>query len=166
MTEAHQERRHGYEELAEQIHILNTDLATIKVTLKDHAAFKRVLWGNAFAMVVLLASFSFGYGKLTYKIEHMNLARLEKNVATSLVVLGDHGTELKNVRDEQFRIRGVLDDMSNRFQKELSVRTDDRFRRSDWNAGVLWIKERFKNFEQRIGHLEDTHHKDKRRHEP
>ncbi len=161
MTQTHEtevERRKNLGDISSKLGEMETDVAVIKADIERQAGIRKLMWGMSAMLLTQAIAGSVGYGKLQAKLDGMDLSGLRKDVSTALVVLGDHGTELQTVRDEQHRIRGVQDDMRKQFVSDLAARTDDRYRRSDWLANKLWLEEKFVNFEQRVEHLEESHH--------
>ncbi|MCP3868319.1 MAG: hypothetical protein GY703_09545 [Gammaproteobacteria bacterium] len=99
------------------------------------------LIGNLFALISAIFGFGWWAADLSTSVDHA-LEEMEKNnlgqvmlrnqVTTALTVLADHGTEFADVRAHINRITGQLDSLSNTLEK----RTDDRFRRSDYENEI------------------------------
>jgi hypothetical protein len=158
MTEESSERRHGIDEFIEKLNDVELDVAVIKADNIRQAGTRRIIWGMAAMLFIQIIAAAVGYGKIQTKLDHIDLSKLEREMTTSLTVLADHGSELKAVRDEQFRVRGMMDDMRVQFQSELTTRTADRFYKTDWTSSKLWIDEKFGNVQLRLKHLEQEHH--------
>lgn len=158
MSDSETERRHGIDEFIEKLNDVEVDVAVIKADNQRQAGTRRIIFGMAAMLFVQIIAAAVGYGKIQTKLDHMDLSQLEKEMTATLEILSDHSSELKAVRDEQFRVRGMVDDMRIQFQSELTMRTADRFYRSDWDAAKLWVNERFGNVQLRIEHLEKHHH--------
>jgi hypothetical protein len=154
-----EERRHGIGEFAEELADVRIDMAVVKADIESQSGTRKIMWGVSATVIIQLIAFSVGYGEIKTKLDSMDLSNLQADLSTALTVLGDHGTELKNVRDEQFRLRGMSDDMRKQFQQELNSRTADRFFKSDWELSKLWLDERFNNIELRLERVEKKAHK-------
>lgn len=118
--------------------LVENDLSQI---VDNRRIFQRWMMGLLAFVLVQLGSFAYGYGQITQKMEDLDLSefrdslvRLEKNVDTALVVLADHGTELQDVRNEQARVRGNIDQihiLMDGLRGKVDKQTNDRFYKSD-----------------------------------
>lgn len=120
---------------------IQTRLAVVESDLTNIADSRRIIqrWLLSFILliVVQLTAFVYGYGQLQIKVDNLNLSefqdtmnQLEKNIDTALVVLADHGTELQDVRNEQARVRGNIDQihiLMDRLRAKVDNQTSDRF---------------------------------------
>ena len=109
-------------------------VVAIEVDLRGMAAVRKVIWSLAVAVVIGATSAVYGYGKLVEKLDNINLMELETHIGTLLVVAGDHGTELENVRGGQARLRGRFDTLSDNMidiRNSVDDKTSERFYKSD-----------------------------------
>ncbi len=118
-----------------------TDLYKIETRLslvEDHLTRieKTRWWIQGIAVVVVLQLIAVGvsYGKLINTIESMDVRDLQKNITTALSVLGQHGQEFQDVRDEQLRLRTVMDQFHKDItdlRRTLDDRTQERFYKAE-----------------------------------
>lgn len=87
----------------------------------------RLSWTLVIVMVVNVGGAIAGYATLKQQVENIDLGQFKSDISTALVVLGDHGTELSNVRTEHARLRANLDEM----RGDMNDKTRERFYRSD-----------------------------------
>jgi len=109
--------------LGKTLHHIDTRVTIIESEVEALAGTNRWLRGIAVVLVLQVILAAVGYGRLMEQVDQLHIDGLETNVNTALQVLGDHGTELAEVRSEQHRIRGVLDSV----REEINQRTSDRF---------------------------------------
>ena len=125
----------------------DTRLALIERDLENIANTKRWIQGIAAFLLIQLAGGIWTVAEMNFKLDNLNLAELEQNVATALTVLGDHGTEFTEVRADQARQQARYDELEKRVlenRNRVDDKTLDRFYRAD---GI--------RLEQRIQRLED-----------
>lgn len=118
--------------------LVENDLGQI---IDNRKIFQRWMMGLLAFVLIQLGSFAYGYGQINQKMNDLDLsefsgalARLEKNVDTALVVLADHGTEIQDVRNEQARVRGNIDQihvLMDRLRSKVDNQTNDRFYKKD-----------------------------------
>jgi len=141
------ERRAGLTEVTAKLSQLDTDVKELKGKF-------RVIWGFAGMVLLQGGAFVFGYGKLVQQLEDFNLGTVQSDVSAIVNVASQHGDEMNSLRASIAQLRGEMLSI----REDISVRTDDRYRRADWDANKLWLEERFNNISQRVGHLESEHH--------
>jgi len=113
---------------------------------------------NMLVLLSILVGAAVGYGSLTQEVAGLVLAKStdKLNNSTALVLLADHGTELAGIRAEHQRMRGKFDSI----QKELSLRTVDRFYKSDGDRlerRDVELADRIKNLEEdRLQHYKES----------
>ena len=127
--------------------LVENDLSQI---VDNRKIFQRWMLGLFAFVLVQIGSFAYGYGQITTKVENLDLGefrdaiiRLEKNVDTALVVLADHGTELQDVRNEQARVRGNIDQIHeylNEVRRKVDSQTHSRFYKEDGDKHDARIK--------------------------
>ena len=124
---------------------IQTRLAVVENDLNqiidNRKSFIRWVLGLFGVVLIQLGSFAYGYGQITQKMTDLDLSdvtdtlvKLEGNVNTALAVLGQHGEEFKDVRNEQARVRGNLDQFHqymNEIRAKIDTQTMDRFYKSD-----------------------------------
>ena len=91
------------------LHAIDNRLILVESEVAALASTNRWVRGIAVVLVLQVILAGVGYGRLMEQVDQLHIDGLETNVNTALQVLGDHGTELAEVRSEQHRIRGVLD---------------------------------------------------------
>lgn len=133
--------------------LVESDLNSI---VEGRKAMTRWMLGLISFALVQIGSFAYGYGQITQKFNDLDLSefrdaiiRLEKNVDTALVVLADHGTEIQDVRNEQARVRGNIDQihvLMDRLRQKVDMQTGDRFYKRDGDR----LEERVKRLEDRV----------------
>lgn len=128
--------------------------------------------GQLVFLVASLVAIGVAWGELRQQVTNLNLDTLETNARVAIQVAGQHGNELNMIRKDDAIMRGEMLQIRagvDEIRKEIRMRTDDRYRRSDaivdQEKNKAWLNERFKNVIQRIEHLESEHHNpnDKRR---
>ena len=84
------------------------------------------------------------------------IAGLQVSVSTALTVLGDHGTELLEIRTEDARIREALDEI----RADMKVRTRDRFTAGDFSRWLAthekYLSAMLMGIKARVEHIEDV----------
>ena len=160
-----EERRHGFDDVTASLGTLQTRLAVIESRVDDTAAMKKWVVGQLVVLMLSLIGVAAGWGELTQKVEGLDLDLIESNAKVAIQVAGQHGLELNQIRERDAIISNEIIQLRNSLSEVRSnvrKRTDDRYRRSDaindWKAQEHWLEERFKNYDQRIGHLESEHH--------
>ncbi len=127
---------------------IQTRLAAVETDLENIIGLRgmmiRFFTPFVVLIVVQLGAFLYGYGQLEQKVADLDLGefhdaiiKLEKNIDTALVVLADHGTELQNVRNEQARVRGNIDQihiLMDRLRAKVDTHTTDQFYKNDGGA--------------------------------
>lgn len=122
------------------LHDIDTRVRIMESELARIQGVRRVILGMAAFLIIQAIGAAIGYGQLLNKVDNLNLSNLERDVSTALLVLGDHGTEFKQLREEILFLRAQEDSIT----KRLDERTKDRFYRDD---GL--------RLEKRIQRLED-----------
>ena len=139
---------------------IRTRLALVENDLSQIVDNRRIFqrWMVSFVVLILvqLGSFIYGYAQLQFKVDDLDLTefrdsllRLEGNVNTALAVLGQHGEEFKDVRNEQARVRGNIDQIHNYFnelRRKVDEQTGDRFYKQDGDR----IEARIKRLEDKV----------------
>ena len=152
--EMEQERRHDYSELTSKIGHLEMQMAVIDERTENTKALKKWILSQFIVVAIAVIGIAVSWGDLHARLEAISINELEQNMVTVLTVIGDHGTEIQGVRDEQLRIRENHDEFEARVHKELQARTDDRFRRRDFDAifnpHVELDQMRFRRLEEKI----------------
>lgn len=124
---------------------IQTRLAVVEADLNNIVDQRKTfnLWMRSFMVLIAvqLGAFLYGYGELQTKVDGLDLSefrqsmvQFEKNVDTALVVLADHGTEIQDVRNEQARVRGNIDQihiLMDRLREKVDNQTSDRFYKRD-----------------------------------
>lgn len=113
----------------------------LSVIVDNRKIFTRWILGLFAFVLVQIGSTAYSYGQLTQKIEDLDLTefrdsqiQLKTNMDTALVVLADHGTEIQDVRNEQARVRGNIDQihqLMENLRQKVDEQTADRFYKSD-----------------------------------
>jgi len=106
---------------------IDTRLSLVEREVSDLAGGGRWLKGIAAIVVLNVVVGAMAFARLSEQVETLNLDGMQKDVSTTLSVLGSHGNELESVRSEQARVRGVLDSM----RGEMTLRTAQRFTARD-----------------------------------
>jgi len=160
-----EERRHDYKEVTNRLGHLEASLAVIEMRVADTTTMKKWVMGQLAVLIIALIGAAAGWGELTQKVEGLDLELIESNAKVAIQVAGQHGLELNQIRERDAIISNEIIQLRNSLSEVRSnvrKRTDDRYRRSDaindWKAQEHWLEERFKNYDQRIGHLESEHH--------
>ena len=163
MTE---ERRQGLNEVNDRLIHVETSIAVIESRIIDTQGLKKLVVGQIVFLTITLVGVGIAWGELRQKVSSFNLDMVEKNTAIAISVAEQHGEEILLIRQDDAMIKGEVLQMRKdiaEMHKEMRSRTDDRYRRSDaissWEAQKAWLLERFKNLDQRIGHLESEHHR-------
>ena len=133
--------------------LVENDLSQI---VENRKIFTRWMLGLFTFVIVQIGSFLYGYGQITQKMDDLDLTefrdsmtKIEKDVGTALVVLADHGTELQDVRNEQARVRGNIDQFHgymNELRSKVDNQTKDRFYKTDGDR----LRERIKRLEDKV----------------
>ena len=105
------------------LHSVDTRLTVVEAEVHALAGTNKWIRGIALVIVLQIVVAAMGFARLAEQVDNLNLDGLKTNTMTALQVLGDHGTELQSVRQEQARLRGANDAM----RAEISQRTADRF---------------------------------------
>ena len=134
---------------AEVLNDIDKRVVAIEVDLRGMAAVRKIIWSLAGAVVIGATSAVYGYGQLTQKLDSINLLELETHISTLLVVVGDHGTELENVRSEQSSLRGKFDTI-NEHIFELRNRIDDQTKERFYKEDGSRLEGRILRIENRI----------------
>ena len=129
-----EERRHDYGEMTKRLSHLESLMAVVQERTEDTKILKKWMVSQIMVVVVAVVAIAVSWGDLHATIESIDVAELETRIDTVLTVIGDHGTELQSVRDEQLRMRESMSTMQKRIFKEIDLRADDRFRRRDFDA--------------------------------
>ena len=133
---------------AEVLNDIDKRVVAIEVDLRGMAAVRKIIWSLGGTVIIGFVSAVYGYGQLTQKLDNINLIEIEAHINTLLVVAGDHGTELENVRGEQARLRGRFDTISDHMidmRDSIDDKTSERFYKSDGSrleARILRIENR------------------------
>lgn len=109
----------------------------------------RLAWSLFVVLLIQTVGFIYAYAQLEQKVEAMDLGKFRSDISTALVVLADHGTELQSVRDENTRIRGIIDELwtvHHDYRNQLDDKTKERFYRSDGDR----LEDRIERLENRI----------------
>lgn len=135
---------------------INTRLALVESDLQRIAKNRWWLQGLAAVLIIQLSGAIYGYGRLVQRIDDIDLDKIqesmlsmEKNVDAALIVLADHGTELQDVRNEQARVRGNIDQLHEHMEnlrRKLDDQTRERFYREDGTR----LEERINRLENKI----------------
>lgn len=79
------ERRTGIPELANKLGLLEQDVAVIKNDITRQVSMRKVIWGLVGMVFIQLTAAVFAYGKLTERIEHVDVTGIRKDASISLV---------------------------------------------------------------------------------
>ena len=152
MNDGLPERRTDPDVLAD----IRTRLALIESDLQRGSKTMAWLRGIAVVVVLQVGAFIYGYAQLQIRVDSINLEEfetalitLEKNMTTAMTVLGDHGTEFADVREEQARIRGQLDQFHSfleNVRQKADSQTRDRFYKDDGDR----LEARIKRLEDKL----------------
>lgn len=124
------------------LHDINTRVRLVEVELSGFRRARRIILGMAGFLILQALAAAVGWGKLITEVESINVSDIERDVGIALTVVADHGTELQDIRNEQARIRGVLDSI----YKRLDERTKDRY----YRAEAMRLEERVSRLENSI----------------
>jgi hypothetical protein len=114
-------------ENTELLHEISTRVSLLENEVSSLAGTNKWIRGTAVIVVLQIILFAVGYGRLAQQVSSLSIVEIQGNVATALAVLRDHGVELTQVRAEQARLRGAMDQM----RVEMAERTRDRFTSRD-----------------------------------
>ena len=109
------------------LHHIDTRVTLLESEVAALASTNRWVRGIAVVLILQVILAGVGYGRLMEQVDQLHIDGLETNVNTALQVLADHGSELDGIRNEDARIRGVLDAL----RSTLNQRTRERFYKSD-----------------------------------
>jgi len=101
-------------EIADDLHALNTRLTLVERDIAVIASMRKWIMTGVVAILLQASGMLYTYGQLTQKVEQIASIDLQRDVSTTLTVLGDHGTELESVRTEQARVRERMDILADR----------------------------------------------------
>ena len=107
-----------------RITLLENEFGTFTLA---HSDFKKWVRGIAVIVILQVLGGAMAFAKLSQQVETLDLDDMQLNVSTSLAVLAAHGNEIQAVRDENARLRTVIDTV----RDEITVRTANRFSSHD-----------------------------------
>ena len=161
-----EERRQGLNEVNDRLIHVETSIAVIESRITDTQGLKKLVVGQIVFLTITLVGVGIAWGELRQKVASFDIDMVEANTAIAISVAEQHGQEMLLIRQDDAMIKGEVLQMRKdiaAMRNEMRQRTDDRYRRSDavasWQAQKAWLLERFKNLDQRIGHLEGEHHR-------
>ena len=161
-----EERRQGLNEVNDRLIHVEPSIAVIESRITDTQGLKKLVVGQIVFLTLTLVGVGIAWGELRQKVASFDIDMVEANTAIAISVAEQHGQEMLLIRQDDAMMKGEVLQMRKdiaAMRNEMRQRTDDRYRRSDavasWQAQKAWLLERFKNLDQRIGHLEGEHHR-------
>ncbi len=123
-------------ELSDHDYIKDIDkrVAIIEAEAMNNRRTRLIIYGQSGLLMLALIGGVYGFGQLEQKVTALNLEKLEQDIGVALRVVADHGTELQDVRTEQARVRGTIDEMwklHRDMMARIDARTAGRFYKSD-----------------------------------
>ena len=128
----------------ESLHSIDTRLALVEADLRSMAGTRKIILGMAGFLVVQAIGAVVGFVEMRTEFRNLDLNEYESQVTTTLKVLGDHGTEIADIRFndretlgeisrlyiEMSKVRDIIDDKTiARFYKSDGDRLEDRIER-------------------------------------
>ena len=118
----------------ESLHSIDTRLALVEADLRSMAGTRKIILGMAGFLVIQAIGGVVGFVEMRTEFRNLDLSEYESQVTTALRVLGDHGTELADIRSNDSEIRGEIARMYIEMSKQRDIiddKTIARFYKSD-----------------------------------
>ena len=118
----------------ESLHSIDTRLALVEADLRSMAGTRKIILGMAGFLVVQAIGGVVGFVEMRTEFRSLDLTEYESQVTTALRVLGDHGTELADIRSNDSETRGEITRLYIEMSKQRDIiddKTVARFYKAD-----------------------------------
>ena len=118
----------------ESLHSIDTRLALVEADLRSMAGTRKIILGMAGFLVIQAIGGVVGFVEMRTEFRNLDLSEYESLVTTALRVLGDHGTEIADIRSNDSEIRGEITRMYIEMSKLRDIiddKTVARFYKAD-----------------------------------
>ena len=118
----------------ESLHNIDTRLALVEADLRSMAGTRKIILGMAGFLVIQAIGAVVGFVEMRTEFRNLDLTEYESQVTTALRVLGDHGTELADIRSNDSELRSEITRLYIEISKQRDIiddKTIARFYKAD-----------------------------------